>query len=288
VNIEGYSQWVTLAAKFTVQSLQAWRWAANSLHYLLSLWDRMISSIPYVKSEKPHDLKLYSPMITEAYIQSRVAGVEVILREGLEDPLDNIEALEVQMKQISVIARCEFDKTCAYLVQKFDPTLAAFVHLLQQGSLDAAGQAQYRLLDGQLTWLMFIIGAVIGTRTQISPSESYDTYDAELICRALRLMKILDEKLARDGPSSEGLNVAVLNFLQHFRLSFIGDTVPRHGKLYTRLAETIGIDDEGRVLDVLIEKITTNLRFWSASDIIISKTLKLLSDLCLGYSSLRK
>lgn len=288
VNIDGYNTWVTYAAKFTVSSLQAWVWANNSLHYLLSLWDRMISSIPYVKSEKPHDLRLYSPMITEAYITSRVSGVEVILREGLEDPLDNIEDLEVQMKQISVIARCEFDKTCECLVSKFDPILNAYIQVLQQGPIDQSRRAQYQLLDGQLTWLMFIIGAVVGTRAQASPSESYDTYDAELICRALQLMKILDEHLARNQPASEQLNVAVLNFLQHFRVSFIGDTVPRHGKLYARLHEAIGIDDENRVLDVLIQKVTTNLRYWSSSDMIIRKTLKLLSDLCLGYSSLRR
>eukprot|EP00040_Diaphanoeca_grandis_P028479 m.165065 g.165065 ORF g.165065 m.165065 type:complete len:1101 (-) comp31368_c0_seq1:40-3342(-) len=288
VNIEGYTECISRAADFTVKSLRAWNWANNSLHYLLSLWDRMISSIPFVKSDRPHGLEQFSPKITEAYIQARVAGVEMILRDGLEDPLDDIETLEIQMKQISVIARCEFDKTSTFLVSLFDPIANEYTVLMSQGVNTPQAQARFKLLDGQLTWLVFIIGSVIGTRTQISPTESYDTFDAELIFRALSLMKHLDDALNRStGMASEGLNVAVLNFLQHFRLSFIGEAVPRHSKLYTRLSETIGIEDETMVLDVLVDKIITNLKFWM-SDMIISKTLKLLSDLCLGYSSLRR
>lgn len=42
------------------------------------------------------------------------------------------------------------------------------------------------------------------------------------------------------------------------------------------------------VLDVLVQKIVTNLQFWSESDLIISKTLDLLTALCMGYSSLRR
>ena len=42
------------------------------------------------------------------------------------------------------------------------------------------------------------------------------------------------------------------------------------------------------VLDVLVQKIVTNLQFWSASDVIISKTLALLTALCMGYASLRR
>jgi hypothetical protein len=57
---------------------------------------------------------------------------------------------------------------------------------------------------------------------------------------------------------------------------------------YGRLHETIGIEDEGMVLDVLVQKIVTNLQFWSASDVIISKTLALLTALCMGYASLRR
>ena len=52
VAVDGYAECIDLAATFTIQSLQAWKWASNSIHYLLSLWERLIQSIPYVKSDR--------------------------------------------------------------------------------------------------------------------------------------------------------------------------------------------------------------------------------------------
>lgn len=66
--------------------------------------------------------------------------------------------------------------------------------------------------------MIFILGAVVGTRTQSSPTESYDAIDAELVCRALNLMQVLDARLEVAPPHSERLHVAILNFLQHFRV----------------------------------------------------------------------
>ena len=42
------------------------------------------------------------------------------------------------------------------------------------------------------------------------------------------------------------------------------------------------------MLSVIIQKIITNLKFWGASETIITKTLQLLNDLSVGYSSVRK
>lgn len=99
------------------------------------------------------------------YIQSRVSSVEVVLREGLDNPLEDIENLEIQMKQISIIARCQFEHSCKFLVSLFDPIAAAYTGMLANGSHRLpAQQSQFALLDGQLTWLVFILGAVIGTR----------------------------------------------------------------------------------------------------------------------------
>lgn len=184
---------------------------------------------------RPHGLEQYSPRITEAYILSRLGLVEAVLRGDTDDPLDDYDSVEIQIKQVAVIARCQFDTTCQYIISVFDPLVAHYTAMLASGAVDP-NNPQYLVLDGKLTWLMFVLGAVVGTRTQISPSESYDAIDADLICRALNLMKILDQRLAAGFPPiGERLNVAILTFLQHFRVSFVGDTVPRHGLMYQKL-----------------------------------------------------
>ena len=57
-----------------------WQFAPNSVHYLLSLWQRMVASVPYVKATEPHLLETYTPEVTNAYITSRLESVAVVVR----------------------------------------------------------------------------------------------------------------------------------------------------------------------------------------------------------------
>lgn len=57
-----------------------WQFAPNSVHYLLSLWQRMVASVPYVKATEPHLLDTYTPEVSKAYITSRLESVAVVVR----------------------------------------------------------------------------------------------------------------------------------------------------------------------------------------------------------------
>lgn len=67
--------WIT-----TLVILQVWQFAPNSVHYLLSLWQRMVASVPYVKASEPHMLETYTPEVTNAYVSARLEAVPVIIR----------------------------------------------------------------------------------------------------------------------------------------------------------------------------------------------------------------
>ena len=71
VNIESYQEWIQLVADFTISSLASWQWAKGSVMYLLGLWSRLVSSMPYLKGETPSLLETYVPKIMDAYITSR-------------------------------------------------------------------------------------------------------------------------------------------------------------------------------------------------------------------------
>lgn len=47
---------------------QMWQFAPNSIYYLLSLWQRMVMSIPYVKATEPHMLETYTPEVSQASV----------------------------------------------------------------------------------------------------------------------------------------------------------------------------------------------------------------------------
>ena len=57
------------------------QWASSSVYYLLGLWSRLVSSVPFLKSDSPTLLDSYVPKITEAYITSRFDSVQVRLNE---------------------------------------------------------------------------------------------------------------------------------------------------------------------------------------------------------------
>ena len=61
-------------------AFQMWQFAPNSVHYLLSLWQRMVAPVPYVKASEPHLLETYTPEVTKAYITSRLDSVSIVLR----------------------------------------------------------------------------------------------------------------------------------------------------------------------------------------------------------------
>lgn len=66
-----------------------WQFAPNSVHYLLTLWQRMVASVPYVKSAEPHLLGTYTPEVTKAYVESRLEAVPVIVRDNIDDRSDS-------------------------------------------------------------------------------------------------------------------------------------------------------------------------------------------------------
>ncbi|XP_026472261.1 exportin-7 isoform X1 [Ctenocephalides felis] len=283
VMVENYPEAIQLIAEFTVQSLQMWQFAPNSVHYLLSLWQRMVASVPYVKATEPHLLDTYTPEVTNAYITSRLESVAVVVREGLEDPLDDLGMVRQQLEQLSIIGRCEYQKTCSLLVQLFDQSARTYQELLTN---PAPAQMDVLIQEGKLTWLVYIIGASVGGRVAFNTAEEHDAMDGELVCRVLQLMNLTDSRLSQGG--CEKLELAMMSFFEKFCKIYVGDQVQKNSKVYRRLSEVLGLSDDAMVLSVFIRKIITNLKYWGRSEQIISKTLNLLNDLSVGYSCARK
>ncbi|XP_044172715.1 exportin-7-like [Acropora millepora] len=283
VKVEVYRDFIALIAKFTVTSLQMWQFAPNSLHYLLSLWQRMVASMPYVKNTEPHLLESYVPEVTKAYVTSRLASVEAVIRDNVEDPLDDTGTVQQQLDQLSTFGRCEYEKTCQLLISLFDQAAQSYQELVQSTSASTNDMA---IQEGRLTWLVYIIGSVIGGRVSYSTIDEYDALDGELVCRVLQLMNLTDSQLSQRG--SEKLELSILSFFEQFRKMYVGDQAQKTSKVYRRLSERLGLHDESNVLSVFMGKIITNMKFWGSSEAIISKTLQLLSDLSVGYSSARK
>ncbi|KAL6044359.1 hypothetical protein STEG23_008881 [Scotinomys teguina] len=135
VLVEEYAEVIRLIANFTITSLQHWEFAPNSIHYLLTLWQRMVASVPFVKSTEPHLLDTYAPEITKAFITSRLESVAIVVRDNLDDPLDDTATVFQQLEQLCTVSRCEYEKTCALLVRLFDQNAQNYQKLLHSASV---------------------------------------------------------------------------------------------------------------------------------------------------------
>ncbi|XP_055989080.1 ran-binding protein 17 [Sorex fumeus] len=283
VMVEEYPEVIRLIANFTITSLQHWEFAPNSVHYLLTLWQRMVASVPFMKSTEPHLLDTYAPEITKAFITSRLESVAIVVRDHLDDPLDDTATVFQQLEQLCTVSRCEYEKTCALLVRLFDQNAQNYQELLGAPSQSQAGLA---VQEGRLAWLVYLVGTVVGGRLTYTSTDEHDAMDGELSCRVFQLISLMDTGLPR--CSNEKIELAVLWFLDQFRKTYVGDQLQRTSKVYARMSEVLGITDDNHVLETFMTKIVTNLKYGARCEPIISRTLQFLNDLSVGYILLKK
>ncbi|XP_060053130.1 ran-binding protein 17 isoform X4 [Erinaceus europaeus] len=276
-----------------------WEFAPNSVHYLLTLWQRMVASVPFVKSTEPHLLDTYAPEITKAFITSRLESVAVVVRDDLDDPLDDTATVFQQLEQLCTVSRCEYEKTCSLLVQLFDQNAQNYQKLLHSAPAITVDKA---IQEGRLAWLVYLVGTVVGGRLTYTSTDEHDAMDGELSCRVFQLISLMETGLPQS--SNEKIELAILWFLDQFRKTYVGDHLQRTSKkvlaggrqsemvssldVYARMSEVLGITDDNHVLETFMTKIVTNLKYWGRSEPVISRTLQFLNDLSVGYILLKK
>ncbi|GAB4820934.1 hypothetical protein N2152v2_007980 [Parachlorella kessleri] len=287
VGLESYPEWIRLVADFTISSLNSWQWASGSVYYLLGLWSRLVSSMPYLKGDAPSLLDTFVPKITHAYITSRLDSVRAVAANGAtEDPLDNDEQLQDQLDSLPYLCRFQYASTSEFLVGLMDPLITAYSQL--GAASTGADLRQLSVLEGQLTWLVHIIGAVIRGRINSTGADAQETTDGDLAARVFGLLQISDSGLhtTRYGEHSrQRLDLAVLGFFQNFRKVYIGEQVMHSSKVYNKLAERLGLHDHLTVMNVMLSKIATNLKVYGSSEEVVEATLALFQDLAAGYMS---
>ncbi|KAA3481473.1 exportin-7 isoform X1 [Gossypium australe] len=326
VNVEGYSDWIRLVAEFTLKSLQSWQrliefmlsyqWASSSVYYLLGLWSRLVSSVPYLKGDAPSLLDEFVPKITESFLTSRFNSVQVGFPDDLsENPLDNVELLQDQLDCFPYLCRFQYESSGSYIINMMEPVLQSYT---EKARLQTCDKNELSIIEAKLTWVVHIIAAILKIKQCTGCSmESQEVLDAELSARVLQLINVTDSglhsqddqigkllkqcledqqlleesqkfvsnKVQRYGEvSKQRLDRAILTFFQHFRKSYVGDQAMHSSKqLYARLSELLGLHDHLLLLNVIVGKIATNLKCYTESEQVIDHTLSLFLELASGY-----
>jgi len=268
--------------------------------------------------------------VVRTYIESMLSSVEtVLLSEGsLDDPLEDDGSLKEQLDRLPTICRFQYEAVANIIISKFDPLLNQYQEVIAH--LRSTNPSNYppdvarrmSILEGQLTWLTYIVGAVIGGQNWSSSQmdEGEEIIDASISRRVLQLAQGIDYRLSSTnglGKADPKLEMALLYYFQFFRrvYMFLCDQSPGSGvnmlniggtivsvvgmgsmsnldpapsakqKMYQRMFDHLGMGDHTAVSNLIVTKIGNNLKYWSVDQEIIGKTLELLSDMAGGYSS---
>ncbi|KAM0891884.1 hypothetical protein ACQ4PT_026106 [Festuca glaucescens] len=131
LSVEFYGEWIGLVAEFTTKSLLSWQWASNSVYYLLSLWSRLVTSLPYLKGDTPSLLDETVPKITEGFITSRINSVQA--SSDLDNPLDSAEGLQDQLESLPYLCRFKYESCSLFIINIMEPLLQAYTVYCMDG-----------------------------------------------------------------------------------------------------------------------------------------------------------
>jgi exportin-7 len=90
--------------------------------------------------------------------------------------------VQQQLEQFSTIERCEYEKTCTCIVQLFDQTAGSYQDTINKLPT-ATSSIDLQIHEGQLTWLVYIIGSAIGGRMSFQANDDHDIMDGDLMIR---------------------------------------------------------------------------------------------------------
>lgn len=181
-----YPDWIRYVAELTLHCISSdWNVVGNSLYYLLTLWSRLVSSMSKLKRNSSSYLDTYVEKIVEAYVTSRLRALQA---DEVDDDDDDDAAAEEpfaeHLENIPGIFRLQYDKTAQFLTIVIDPLLEQYKQMIARN----AAPREKLLTERHLSWLVRVIGAVVGGRISSSSSETQEHSDGELSSRIFQLM----------------------------------------------------------------------------------------------------
>lgn len=262
-----YQEWIQLAARFTIQSLQRWEFSANSIHYLLGLWAKLCEATLYVKDGASF-LEGFVPQVVSAFMSARSGSVTAAVTEGEHDQAFAEPDLTTHLNFLPSLCRLKLDVSAQLLVDGLMPAQEEYKQMLAalgQQQAPPGDEVWDRLsdLEGRLAWNVYCIGAVVsGSNTSRLPKQEQRRYDAGLAATVFQFMFACSSAIPQQRfqcPDPERnlcllrhLDSSFLFFLNQFRSNYIASEPVRRVTLGARRALAgqqssggAGSDDDG-------------------------------------------
>ncbi|KAI8977942.1 armadillo-type protein [Pilobolus umbonatus] len=288
----GYLDWINLIADFSLKAFQSWKFAPNTSMYVLGFWARIVQSMTYYQQlgeAAVEKLGSITIELTRAYVSTSIDSVVIRIEEGLDDPLENEESITETLNMLGQIAHCKYQASSNELIRLFDPITVEYQELINQAANSMTNPDAFKealeIIESKFAWLVYIMAAYVGNRSALLISEDLDKIDSEITVKVLQLMNVQQSLQAQHGTTfmNEKLDLAFIYFFQQFKKSYMSESNGRN--IYTKLSKVFGISDQILMLDVIMQKIVSNLQYWASNEQLIRRTLELFNELATGYGA---
>jgi exportin-7 len=246
VRTEGYAKWVDLCFHFTKESFERLDRNANSSHYLLALWAKMVSATPYVKSasvlsalggdaskvgafansKTMHGLDQYVPRIIGSFVEGRLNAIHMsAMSESVDTPLENPDVRQAQLQHMPHISRYYYADVARQITRFLD--LSSITKLFT-GPPPAPSPVK-DVHEQQAGWLVYVVAALLDGQLaamNLKKGTNDELTDAELCRRVLVLAHGADERMRTHGASGKChrlLEMSFLTFFRAFHRAYIGE-----------------------------------------------------------------
>ncbi|KAF9967387.1 Exportin 7 [Mortierella alpina] len=297
-------QWFTAIGEFSEKGFHSWKWSPNSIPYLLTFWNKAVSSLSSAPQETELLIEAITVSLTKAYLKSRLECVHAVQDGEVDDPLEPEETLMVSLEAFANIARTKYTESGRLIVNEFQSLLLKYRELIQRASAFAGAisppmgstdvKESLLVLEMQLTWLVHIMAACIGARVMYQSTSEEDQMDGEFACEVLGFIQQLQVWTAQRpsylASADAHLHVqsAIIHFYTQFRSTYIGEDSAKAVKVYTQLSARWALNTPNQMLDIILNSSLSNLRSsgnpeWrKQEDQLVLRTLRLFTNLASG------
>ncbi|KAF9986694.1 hypothetical protein BGZ65_006579, partial [Modicella reniformis] len=269
-------QWISAIGEFTVQVFHSWKWSPGSVPYLLTFWNKTLSSLNTVKQETEFFIEAITVNLSREYLKTCLEGVRAVMDGEADDPLESEETLCLSLEMFANIARAKYTESGPIILHEFKELLLKYRELIQRtsalsgttsppiGSSDV--KESLMVTEMQLTWMVYIIAACIGGRVMYESTSEQDQMDGEMACEVLGFIHQLQVWTTQrplylaSADAHLYVQSSIIYFYAQFRNSYIGDDSSKAVKVYTQLSVRWGLNTPDQVLDVVLDFSLNNLR----------------------------
>jgi len=278
------------------------------LNYIISIWAKLSGDSSYTK-EFNTTIEDCVELVMETYIREQLRNARELEFENynLNCPLETgsteINPTVDILDQFPRLFRHSYARNLKKLIPRFQEIME-YYQSITAGNMMSPKEMKARFTEGegQVAWIIVTSASIVHLRSY--QSEEKEALDTELTVNMFRLIKVIND-ISEQGQFmySERVELAVLYFLQMFRISYINDPAgyslsyvnnddllisDTHGsKVFHNLASELGCNNFLDIVELVANKAINNLTMWQDSEKVVTSTLRLFESLVTGHNSSR-